>query len=218
MGPANGGMTFGDSFDESALPLQPQRVLVADDQANPAENLRAELAQLGYEVLELASSGKAVELASSDRPHMAVVEVSSGQEDGLEAAKILSQQMHLPVVIISDQVDNQSVEAAASVGAFGYLVKPVNMDNLRTMLPMVWKRYREQMRLRNEVHDLEVKLENRKIVEKAKGLLMKNLGLPEDEAMRRLQKQARDSRCPMVDLARTIVDTQDLLSFQEKKS
>lgn len=92
-------MTFGDSFDESALPLQPQRVLVADDQANPAENLRA---QRGYEVLRLASSGKAVELASSDRPHMAVVEVSSGQEDGLEAAKILSQQMHLPVVIISD--------------------------------------------------------------------------------------------------------------------
>ena len=92
------------------------------------------------------------------------------------------------------------------------------MDNLRTMLPMVWKRYREQMRLRNEVHDLEVKLENRKIVEKAKGLLMKHLGLPEDEAMRRLQKQARDSRCPVVDLARTIVDTQDLLNFQEKKS
>src|SRR5690606_32596052 len=110
-------------------------------------------------------------------------------------------------VILSAYSDSTYIDSAASMGVFGYLFEPVNLDDLRVTLPVAWSRYLEQIRLAGEVQDLESKLENRKLVERAKGLLMKHLNLSEEEAMRRLQKQARDSRRPMAELAKAILDT-----------
>ncbi len=201
----------------TAPPASPRRILVAEDEHLLARNLCNELTGLGYDVIGPAPNGRrAIELASVERPDMALLDIRMPEMDGLEAGRVLYQQMHVPIVILSAYSDSAYVDSAAGIGVFGYLLKPINLDDLRVTLPVAWGRFLEQTRLVGEVHTLEEKLENRKIIERAKGLIMKHLNLSEEEAMRRLQKQARDSRRPMVELAKAILDTQGLLNIDRK--
>ncbi len=199
------------------LPNQPKRIMIAEDEHLLAQNLCNELTGLGYEVIGPASNGlRAVELAARQRPDLALMDIRMPEMDGLEASRALYLQMKVPVVILSAYSDSQYVDSAADIGVFGYLLKPVNLDDLRVTLPVAWSRYLEQTRLRGEVKELENKLESRKLIERAKGLIMKHLNLGEEEAMRRLQKQARDQRRPMVELAKAILDAQGLLNPDSK--
>lgn len=198
---------------------QPKRILVAEDEHLLARGLANELQTLGYEVIGPAPNGRrAVEMASVDKPDLALLDIRMPEMDGLQTAKALYENFGVPIIIVSAYSDSQYIGEAVELGVFGYLLKPVNLDDLRASIPVAWSRFREKQNLTQSVTSLESKLESRKIIEKAKGLMMKHLGLDEEEAMRRLQKQARDSRRPMVELARAIIDTQDLLRFGGSKS
>lgn len=195
------------------MPLLPRRVLIAEDEHLVAVNLSEHLRSLGVEVIGPASNGQiALELAKKNPPDLALLDIRMPIVDGLAAAGVLFDQMKVPVIMISAFSDPGYVETCAKIGVFGYLLKPVTLDELRVTLAVAWSRYNHQKELRDEVQALKDSLEARKIVERAKGLLMEKLGLSEDQAMKRLQKRARDSRRKLVDLARAVLETSELLT------
>ena len=131
--------------------------------------------------------------------------------NGLDAARILFGQMGIPVLILSAFSDPDYVKAGADIGVFGYMLKPVTLDDLRVSISVAWSRYQDHRSLKDDVDALKIQLEDRKIIERAKGLLMDRLSLSEGDAMRRLRKQARDSRRKLADLAKAIIETKDLI-------
>lgn len=195
----------------TAWPQSPKKILIAEDEHLLARSLSSDLSDLGYTVVGPVPNGQAaIDLARQDRPDMALLDIRMPILDGLAAAEVLYSELHLPVVILSAYSDPPYLQAGVRVGVFGYILKPVSHDELRVTLTVSWGKFLEQQRLTTEVDDLKNKLEHRKIIEKAKGLLMKHMGIGEEEAMRTMQKQARDSRRPMVDLARSVIEAQSL--------
>ncbi len=194
------------------LPASPKRILVAEDEHLLATNIAHNLRSLEFEVIGPAANGQqAIELAKEHKPDLALLDIRMPGTNGLEAAQVLFCQMGIPVMILSAFSDADYLAAGTRIGVFGYMLKPVTLDELRVSIAVAWSRYTQHTRLRDEVQDLKVTLENRKVIERAKGLVMQKLGLSEDEAMKRLQKQARDSRRKLADLAQSILDASDLL-------
>ena len=204
---------------ETADERQVLRVLVADDDELLATSLCHHVEQLGYKPVGPASNGEmAVELAKQLKPDLALLDLRMPVMDGLGAGTVLFKHMGIPVVIVSAHSDPEYLEAGEKVGVFGYLIKPVTIDQLRVNLGVAWARFRQYEKLRCEVQDLKSALEDRKYIERAKGLLMDRLGLGEADAMKRLMKQARDSRRRLPDLARALIESDQLLYNAKKKS
>jgi response regulator NasT len=220
---------MGDSVSQHQSESKPEktpeafdglnRVLVAEDEHLVAVNLQENLQTLGLEVIGPVTNGQqAVELARTEKPDIALLDIRMPVMDGLEAAGVLYRQMNIPVVIVSAFSDSDYMEQGARIGVFGYLLKPVTTDELRVNLAVAWSRFRKHKELSSQVEDLKLALEDRKLIERAKGLIMDKLGLSESEAMRRLQKQARDSRRRLPDLARAILEAQQLLGQPKDSS
>jgi AmiR/NasT family two-component response regulator len=189
-----------------------KRVLVAEDEHLIAMSIAEHLTRLGFEVIGPASNGEqAVELARQHKPQLALVDIRMPQMDGLEAAGILFRQMGIPIVVISAFTDEEYLDRGTNVGIFGYLLKPVTADELRVSLEVAWALHGQQQGLSGQVRDLKTALEDRKVIERAKGLVMQRLSLNENEAMRQLQKQARANRQKLPDLARAILAADDML-------
>jgi response regulator NasT len=186
---------------ETPPPL-PRTILVADDELLVARSIVADLTYLGYEVIGPAPNGvEALAACAQRRPDLALLDIRMPEMDGLAAGAAIHQQFGVPVVILSAFSDPPYVDAAADQLFYGYLLKPTGRDELQVTLRLAWSRYLEDLALRGKVRDLEEKLRQRKIIERAKGVLMKHEHMDEETAMRTLQKRARDARRPMADLA-----------------
>ena len=190
------------------------RILVGEDEHLVAASLADNLRSLGYEVVGPAANGQqVVDIAKAEQPQLALLDIRMPQMDGLDAAVVLHQ-MRIPAVMVSAYSDAEYLDKSARIGVFGYVLKPVTVEDLRVNIAVAWARFCQQDQLRSEVADLKTALENRKLIERAKGLLMQRLELTEPEAMKRLQKQARDSRRSMADLSRAIIETDQLFGDQ----
>ncbi len=213
-------LTQAEAPKQSDPPLanQPSDILIAEDDALLAASLSHNVRELGYHVIGPASNGEeAIALAKTDKPDLALMDIRMPIINGLGAATVLFKHMGIPVVIISAHCDPEYLDAGKRVGVFGYLVKPVTADQIRVNIEVAWSRFQQQEQLRHEVQGLKVALEDRKFIERAKGMLMDRLGLGENEAMSRLKKQARDSRRRLSDLARALVESERLLYKGTKK-
>lgn len=197
-------------------PVELKRILIAEDEHLVAVALAEHLRELDYEVIGPVADGKQViEAARAQQPQLALIDIRMPEMDGLEAAAAL-EQMDIPVVIVSAYADPEYLSRSTQAGVFGYVLKPVTPEDLRVNIAVAWSRFHRQHRLRHKVDDLKTALENRKLIERAKGLIMQRLNLSEPEAMKRLQKQARDSRRNMADLARAIIETDQLFGEHEQ--
>ncbi len=193
--------------------VMPRRILVAEDEHLLAKSLSDDLTSLGCEVIGPSPNGKdAIELAGKMMPDLALMDIRMPIMDGLAAGKILYQELGIPVVILSAFSEKQYLEVGAELGIFGYMIKPASIDSLRVALTVSWSRYKDLCKLNKQVDSLETKLANRKIIERAKGVIMTRQAIPEEEAMRRLQKQARDARKPMVELAQAVLTAEGLIT------
>lgn len=198
--------------DQPACRL-PARVLIAEDEHLVAASLSDNIRSLGVEVIGPVANGKdAIELARQARPDLALLDIRMPVLDGLETAAFLFPRLGVPVVIISAYSDQPYLSRSARIGVFGYMLKPVTRDELRVNLAVAWSRFLQHQELQGEVADLKTALEERKVIERAKGLVMDRLKVSEPEAMRRLQKQARDTRRKLADVARAIMESDRLLN------
>ncbi|HLU25675.1 MAG TPA: response regulator [Longimicrobiales bacterium] len=188
------------------------RVLIADDEALHNLSLTSQLESLGHQIVATASNGReAVELARETKPDLAILDIRMPGMTGPEAAHQIAADRPIPIIILSAYSDERTVEEATRSPIFHYLVKPVDPDDLGPAIAVARARFEEWMEARRQRDQLEIKLEERKIIERAKGLLMDTRGLSEREAYRFLQKTSQDKNTPMVELARKILLAAPLL-------
>ncbi len=188
------------------------RVLIADDEALHNLALTSQLETLGHTVVATATNGKeAVQLARETKPDLAFLDIRMPVMTGPEAAHEISAERPIPIIILSAYSDSRTVEEATRAPIFHYLVKPVDPDDLAPAIAVARARFEEWLDARHQRDMLEMKLEERKVIERAKGLLMDTRGLTEREAYRFLQKTSQDKNTPMVELARKILLAAPLL-------
>jgi len=188
------------------------RVLIADDEALHNLALTSQLETLGHQVIATASNGReAVELARQTKPDLAFLDIRMPTMTGPEAAHEIASERAIPLIILSAYSDARTVDEAIRAPVFHYLVKPVDPDDLAPAIAVAKARFEEWLDARRQKEMLEMRLEERKIIERAKGLLMDSRGLSEKEAYRFLQKTSQDKNTPMVELARKLLLAAPLL-------
>uniref|UniRef100_A0A7C3RUK9 Response regulator n=1 Tax=Dictyoglomus thermophilum TaxID=14 RepID=A0A7C3RUK9_DICTH len=196
---------------------KPIRVLIAEDEPIVKMDIKEILEGQGYEVVGEASDGQlAVELARKLKPDVIIMDIRMPNLDGIEAAKILTQEEIAPIIFLTAYSDKELVEKAKEVGVISYIVKPFKESDLFPAIEIAIARFKEFQLLRKEVEDLKDALETRKLVDRAKGLLMDREGLKEHEAFRLIQKASMDKRKPMKEIAQAIILAYELKDKKEK--
>jgi two-component system, response regulator PdtaR len=189
------------------------RVLIAEDESLIALQMRQVLTEAGYEVLAEARTGtEAVRLAASLRPELILMDIRMPEMDGLQAARQIWKAGATAIVMVTAYGDEALVEAALAAGASGYLVKPVHGRQLVPAVRLALERFRALEQARSEAAGAREALETRKLVERAKSVLMQRAGLSEAEAFRRLQRLSTDRCQPMKQTALQVLAADGILS------
>ncbi|CAB4627399.1 MAG: response regulator [Actinobacteria bacterium] len=183
-----------------------RRVVVAEDESLIRIDIVETLRDQGFDVVGEAGDGnKAVELAFELKPDLMVMDIKMPDLDGLSAAEKISE-LKIPVVLLTAFSQQELVTRAAEVGAMAFLVKPFSPQDLLPAIEIALSRHSQLVALEAEVADLGERLETRKLVERAKGVLSEKMKLTEPEAFRWIQKASMDRRLSMADVARTVLD------------
>ncbi len=184
----------------------PRTVVIAEDETLIRMDLAEMLAEEGYDVVGQAGDGaKAIELAEELKPDLVILDVKMPVLDGIAAAEAIAGQRIAPVVMLTAFSQRDLVERARDAGAMSYLVKPFTKSELVPAIEMAVSRFAEIAHLEEEVTDLKDRLETRKAVDRAKGILQEQLSLTEPEAFRWIQKTAMDLRMSMREVAEGVV-------------
>ena len=186
------------------------RILIAEDETIIRLDLRALLEKAGLDVCAEARDGEeAVELARTERPDLAIMDVRMPRLDGIEAARRILDERPIPIVMLTAYGQDELVSRAIEAGVFGYLVKPFRETDLLPAIATARARHEELQTLREEAESLSEALAARKVIERAKGLLMVKEGLTEDEAFDRLRRASQVSGRPLKVIADAVVTTLD---------
>jgi response regulator NasT len=188
------------------------RVLVVDESPERAELLREGLVQAGHEVTATLSSPIALlktieELA----PDVIVIDMDSPSRDVLEHLVFVSQHTPRPVVMFSQDDAPETIRAATRAGVSAYVVDGLDRDRIKSIIEAAVARFEDFQSLRTQLAEAQLKLSERKVVERAKGLLMKSRGLDEDAAYAALRKMAMDRKLKLAEVAQRVIDAADLL-------
>ncbi len=192
-----------------------KRIIIADDESLILMDLREMLTNLGYLVVgETMDPRSAVNMARELRPDLVIMDIKfEGQDfDGIDAAKVLTEEKIAPVLLLSAYSQKELVQRALEAGVGGYLVKPFRESDLPPAIEVAISRFQEFLKLQEEVGNLKLALETRKLVDRAKGILMDQHKMSEAEAFRKIQKMSMDTRKPMKEVAEAII-----LAYQAAK-
>ena len=188
------------------------KILIVEDETLVGMGLQDQLTRLGHDVVaQAASATEALEQFRLRQPDVVLVDVRLNGGDGVELAGECQKIRRVPMVVISAYSDPDLIRRAGEAGVFGYLVKPVEQGQLAAQLAVAVRRFRESEQLRLEKDQLAANLETRKLVERAKGIFMRRLHLDEPEAHKRLQQESQKRRISLADLAKKIIESEELL-------
>ena len=182
------------------------RVIIADDESIIRMDLREMLTNLDYLVVgEVGDGRSAVNLARELKPDVVIMDIKMPDMDGIEAARVLTEEHIAPVILLTAYSQKDLVERAKVAGVVGYMVKPFREADLGPAIEVALARFKEFETLHKEVDDLQLALETRKLVDRAKGILMDSQGLTESDAFRKIQKMSMNTRKPMKEVAEAII-------------
>ncbi len=186
--------------------MERTRIIIADDESIVRMDLKEMLTNLGYLVVGDVGDGQsAVNLARELKPDVILMDIKMPDMDGIQAAKILTEEQIAPVVLLTAHSQKDLVDRAKEAGVVGYLVKPFRESDLLPAIEVALTRFKEFETVNQEVSDLQNALETRKLVERAKGILMDNQEMDEQEAFRKIQKMSMNTRKPMKEVAEAII-------------
>lgn len=181
-------------------------VVIADDEPIIRMDIKDILIEEGYDVVGEASDGiDAIELCKKHRPDLVIMDIKMPFLDGLRVSKkITSDKLTTAVIIISAFANKENIEKAKEAGVTGYLVKPLDIKSLIPMIEVCIHKEKLNRDLQFKIYDIEKKSEERKVIEKAKGILMVENNISESEAYKMMRKLSMNKRCPLVDIADVI--------------
>jgi two-component system, response regulator PdtaR len=191
-------------------------IVIADDEPRMREFFRKALQRLGHRVVAEAATGRElIDSCLKLQPELVITDIQMPDMDGIDAAAELAREQAIPVILVSAFHDEEYIERARQNHILAYLIKPITDTDLQPAIAIAMDRFREFQALRHEADDLKQALEDRKLIERAKGILMKRTGLEEPDAFRRLQKIATSKSMKLVDVARTIVTAEEAMQISE---
>jgi AmiR/NasT family two-component response regulator len=186
------------------------RIAVADDEPDMQDYFRTILPGLGHEVIAVARDGRELVAAClAARPDLVITDIKMPDMDGIDAAVQIYRTAPVPIILVSAYHDAEFIERAEAEHILAYLVKPIKRADLEPAIAIAMRRFEQFQALRQEAADLKQALEDRKTIEKAKGLLMKKGGLDEHDAFRRLQKLASDRNRKLIEIAQMILTAEE---------
>ena len=186
------------------------KIAIADDEADTRQYLQEILPILGHQVVAAAENGRElVELCSQTNPDLIIADIKMPEMDGIEAAAEIARTNPIPVILLSAYHDDDLLTRAEQSYVLAYLVKPIKQADLEPAIRIAASRFYEFQQLRKETVDLRQALADRKIIERAKGVLMEWTGMREQDAFRRLQKLASDKNRKLIDISQMIVAIND---------
>lgn len=190
------------------------RIAIADDEADMRDYFQKILPALGHTVVSAARTGKElVEHCKKHRPDLVITDVKMPDMDGIDAAGQIYREMPIPVILVSAYHEPDLIARAEADHILAYLVKPIKQSDLEPAISLAMRRFAQFQALRQEAADLRQALADRKIIERAKGILMKRASLDEQDAFRRLQKLASEKNRKLVDIASMIVTADEALDI-----
>ncbi len=189
-----------------------KKILIAEDNTRTRLSLKSQLETLGFEVVGTAENGQdAVEKALELRPDLIIMDVKMPQMDGIEASRTITAKNPVAIILLTGLSSDDLAARALDAGVCAYLVKPISKNQLEPAIKLALARYEEFKSLKTEVSNLKDAIETRKLVERAKGILMKRCNIPEDEAFKLLQMHSQKENKKMREIAETIISASKLI-------
>lgn len=196
---------------KAPAPSHEKKVLIAEDNPKTRLFLKNQLELLGYQVEAVSNGQAAVDMVSEIDPTLVIMDVKMPEMDGIDAARNISSRKTVPIILITGLSSDEMATKAIESGVFAYLVKPVTKKQLEPAIKLAMARYDEFKSLKVEVDDLKDAIETRKLVERAKGILMKRCSISEEEAFKLLQTHSQKENKKMREIAETIVNASKLI-------
>lgn len=188
------------------------RIVIADDESLHLMSLRAQLETLGHRVVGEAEDGETtLKLLRDLHPDLAILDIKMPEPDGIQVAEAIMRESPLPIILLTAYSEGSLAERAASAHVAAYLMKPVSSQDLMPAVALAMSRFNEFQTLNKEVTDLRDALETRKVIERAKGILMRRLNLSEEEAFRRMQKRSQNENKKMSEIASAVIMADGML-------
>ena len=181
------------------------KILIADDESIIRLGLRSMLQDMGHEVFAASDGRQALEIARHNRLDLAILDIKMPYTNGLQVAKTLGRTQPIPILLLTAYSEDDLIDKATDLPIHGYLIKPIKSEELAAAMSVAVKRFDESRVLTKQASKLAETLETRKLVDRAKGILMDKEGLSEAEAYRLLQKQARELRKSMKEVATAVL-------------
>jgi len=192
------------------------RIAIADDEPRMRDYLWTSLERLGHQIVAGAKTGRElIEQCRSQRPDLVITDIKMPDMDGLEAVREICRDEPIPVILLSAFHDPEYLERATQDHVLAYLVKPIKHEALKPAIAVAMERFRQIQDLRKEAEDWKHALEDRKVIERAKGIVMKRAALDEPDAFRRLQKLASAKSVKLVEIARMIVTAEEACDLED---
>lgn len=192
--------------------LSGRKVLIAEDNTQTRHCLEEHLVSLGYDVIGAAKNGAdAVKLAEELKPDLVIMDVKMPKMNGIEAATLISQKLSVPIILVTGVSSEEMAGKAVEAGVFAYLVKPITKKHLEPAIKVALDRYEQFEGLKDEVSDLKDAIETRKLIERAKGIVMKRCNLSEEDAFKLLQSHSQKENKKMQEIASAIISASKLM-------
>lgn len=190
---------------------QTLRILIVEDEALVASGISCCLEEIGYETMAIISDGTEVQkFIKNQVPDLILMDINLPHIDGIAVMEELNKEYDIPCVFITGYSDPQLMERASIRNVYGYLIKPVDVNDLRAVIRVAMARYEDYHKVNHSLNEARLHLAERKVIERAKGLLMDEYEMKEMQAMRYLQKKARESNRRVVDIAQAILDREKI--------
>ena len=187
---------------------------IAEDEPLILQGFKVMVSSLGHTIIGTAMNGQdAIDGVPELRPDLAIMDINMPDVDGLQAIEAINQQVKLPFIVVTGYQDPELLEKAAQLGVFGYLPKPVDVCEIRNTIEIAMTRIEEVSKLEKDLADSQNALKERKLLDRAKGILMEKMGISEPQAMKHLQKLARDRNTRLVVIAQEIINASTLFKL-----
>jgi response regulator NasT len=191
------------------------RIAVADDEPRMLQFYREVLPMMGHEVVCTALNGaELIEQCRCARPDLVISDIKMPDMDGIDASKQLAAQEAVPIIMVTAHDDPELLERAGATPVLAYLVKPIKRQDLQPAIVIAMRRFEELQALQKDATDLRQALQDRKIIERAKGVLMKRTGRDEASAFQSMQKLARDKNRKLVQVAEMILTAEEAFGLE----